>query len=121
MFLALLSSLVVPPALACEGETKCTSGKCAMVNPSAEADAAEVEAAKAEPTATTVQLTVSGMKCGACSAKVTAALEKVEGVTAAAVDHEAGTAEIVVAPDTATAEVLVAAIADLGYEAAVAE
>ncbi len=120
MWILTLAALAVNPAQACEGDEKCTDEKCTMANPSAESDAEQVEAAQAEPTATTVVLSVSGMKCGACSAKVTAALEAVDGVTAAAVSHEDGTAEVVVAPDTATADALVAAVADLGYEVAVA-
>jgi copper chaperone len=119
MWMLTLVALATSPAQACEGGQKCTDGKCTMAPLHAEADAAEVEAAQAEPTATTIVLSVAGMKCGACSAKITTALEGIEGVTAAAVDHESGTAEIVVAPDTATADALVAVVADLGYEATV--
>lgn len=126
MWMLTLVALATSPAQACEGGQMCTDEKCTMAPPHTEADAAEVEAvqaeveaAQAEPTATTVVLSVAGMKCGACSAKITTALEGVEGVTAAAVDHESGTAEIVVAPDTATADALVAVVADLGYEATV--
>ena len=120
MWMLTLTALALSPAHACEGEKTCTDTTCTMANPNAAADAAEVDAAQAAPAATTVTLTVAGMKCGACSAKVTAALEEVDGVTAAAVDHTSGTAEIVLAPDGATAEALVAVVAGLGYEAALA-
>ena len=119
MWLSLFVALATPPVEACDGEKSCTDTTCTMANPGAEADAAEVEAAKAEPTATTVNLSLSGMKCGACSAKVTTALEGVEGVTAAAVDHTEGSAEVVLSPGSTTPEALIAVLTELGYEAKV--
>ena len=118
--LLLATMTLAPPALACEEGKPCTSEHCTMRDAGEEAaDKAEVEAAQAEETATTLKLTVAGMKCGACSKKVTTALEGVEGVTAAAVDHVNGTAEVVFETGATSADALVAVVADLGYEVAV--
>ncbi len=112
---------LTPPVLACEEGKPCTSEHCTLRDlGEAAADQAEVEAAQADETATTLKLTVSGMKCGACSKKVTTALEGVEGVTAAAVDHVNGTAEVVFETGATSTDALVAVVADLGYQAAVA-
>ena len=62
----------------------------------------------------TTTLTVEGMSCGSCEATVVDALESVDGVTAAAADHET---------DSATAEGdadpldLVVAVDEAGYDA----
>lgn len=59
--------------------------------------------------------TVEGMHCGGCSAAITAALEKVEGVVEASADHEKGLATAVYDPRKAGVEELEAAIEKLGY------
>ncbi len=87
---------------------------CPMADAEAAAAArAKVEAAEGDK----VTFSVEGMSCGSCSAKITATLEGVEGVVAAAVDYQEGTA--VVAYDAAKVDQdkLLAAITDLGFAA----
>ena len=71
-----------------------------------------------EPTMTKT-LNVTGMMCQHCVAHVKKALEGVEGVSAVAVDLEAGTATVDAAEGVSD-DALVAAVVDAGYEAAVA-
>jgi Cu2+-exporting ATPase len=59
--------------------------------------------------------TVEGMHCGGCSAAITAALEKVEGVVEASADHEKGLATAVYDPREVGVEELQAVIEKLGY------
>ncbi len=59
-------------------------------------------------------LTVKGMMCAHCEARVKAALEAVPGVESADVSHEKGTAKV---KGTASREALVKAVASAGYEA----
>ncbi len=59
-------------------------------------------------------LTVKGMMCAHCEARVKAALEAVPGVTSADVSHEKGTAKVT---GTASRDALVKAVASAGYEA----
>ena len=61
-----------------------------------------------------VELAVTGMTCGGCAKRVTAALEAVPGVTSVAVDLDGGRAAVVGATK---AEALIAAVTELGYEA----
>ncbi len=118
--LVLAAITLAPPALACEDGKKCDSAHCTMQDPAeAAADQAEVDSAKVEETATTVKLAVAGMKCGACGNKITTALEGVEGVTAAAVDHVNGTAEVVFEAGSTSADALLAVVVDLGFQATV--
>ena len=69
-----------------------------------------------------VELWVTGMHCGSCVARVTAALEKVPGVASAFVDLEGASATVVLdAPGAASDAVvgaLVAAVLSTGFEAA---
>ncbi|MFT5683874.1 MAG: mercuric ion binding protein [Myxococcota bacterium] len=60
---------------------------------------------------------VTGLTCTSTSAQVTAALEGIEGVTAAAVDYQTG--EAVVSFDSAktSTDALLAAITETGYAA----
>jgi len=60
-----------------------------------------------------ITLTVEGMSCGHCSARVENALNAIEGVSAK-VDLEAKTA-VVTYPDTVTVDALKAAVTDAGY------
>lgn len=64
-------------------------------------------------------LTVTGMTCGHCKAKVAKALSQVAGVYAVDVDLVHGTAEVDAAPAT-VADQLIAAVRAVGYEAKVA-
>ncbi len=56
---------------------------------------------------------IEGMQCGHCSARVKAALERVEGVAEAVVSHENGTA--VVKGESLDPAVLKTAIEDQGF------
>lgn len=62
------------------------------------------------------KLTIKGMMCSHCQARVERALKAVPGVTAVTVDLAAGTAEV---EGTAAAAALCQAVTDAGYEAAV--
>lgn len=59
--------------------------------------------------------TVEGMHCDGCSAAITGALERMDGVSEATADHEKGRAEAVYRPKKVSAEELKAAIEKLGY------
>lgn len=65
-------------------------------------------------------LKISGMTCDACAAHVRDALEKVPGVQSATVSYPNGTAQLAAAPGTSAAA-LTAAVAELGYEARLAD
>lgn len=58
---------------------------------------------------------IEGMSCGHCSARVTKALEALEGISAVTVDLEAGTA-VIEAADTVSEAALREAIDDAGYD-----
>lgn len=62
----------------------------------------------------TTTLKIKGMSCGHCSQAVTEALEAVAGVTAVAVDLEAGQA--VVTHDGGNIEAMKEAVDEAGYE-----
>lgn len=85
---------------------------CAMQDAQAAADAkAKVEAAEG----TKAAFKVDGMTCGSCSEKVTAALRGIEGVHAAAVDYQTGTAHVAYDPAKTDSEKLLAAINGTGF------
>ena len=60
-------------------------------------------------------LTVEGMSCMHCSARVEKALSAVVGVSSAKVDLEKKTATVELAADVAN-ETLIAAVEDAGYD-----
>ena len=64
-------------------------------------------------------INVTGMMCQNCVKHVTHALEALEGVSEVRVSLEEGNA-VVVASDAVSDDALVAAIAEAGYEAAIA-
>ena len=64
-----------------------------------------------------IELKVSGMSCQHCSGAVTKALEAVPGVSRVAVDLVSGLARI---EGDAAPDALVRAVAEAGYEAALA-
>lgn len=66
---------------------------------------------------THVALAVEGMKCGACSTKVTNALKSIEGVNAVSVDHESGKAEVAFDAAKTDAKAMIAAIEKLSFTA----
>lgn len=59
-------------------------------------------------------MNIEGMQCGHCSARVKAALERIEGVSEAVVSHENGTA--VVKGENLDAAVLKTAVEDQGFD-----
>ena len=66
----------------------------------------------------TTNLSVGGMHCQKCVARVTEALQGIEGVTSASVDLDAASA--VVEGHGYDADALVAAVKEAGFEAAIA-
>lgn len=98
-------------ALACDG-TSCAAKKAAH----------QTAEKKAVPDATkaTAVLTVSGMSCGNCAQRVTAALMGLDGVGEAKVDHKEGKAVVVYDSAKVKPEALVQAVSGLGYSAALA-
>lgn len=112
LIVSMLSLALVSDALAC-GSTPCGES-CKM-------HAASSTAATAKPTVgTEVKLTVSGMTCGSCAEKVTAALRGVAHVTWVSVDSTTGVASVM-HDSGATNEQLVAAVNSLGkFKASVA-
>lgn len=73
----------------------------------------EVQAAKGSK----VAFDVTGMTCGSCTSKVSAALEKIDGVSAAAVDYQTGRAEIAFDGEKTTSAALLEAIVSTGFKA----
>lgn len=68
----------------------------------------------------TITLTVSGMTCGHCVAKVEAALKGVKGVFGASVDLEGGMAEVDFDETRTSPDDLADAVMRAGYGAKVA-
>ncbi|MEX2502953.1 MAG: heavy metal translocating P-type ATPase [Trueperaceae bacterium] len=71
-----------------------------------------------EPRVETLELSVTGMTCAACSARVERALAKLPGVLDANVNLATERAHLRVLPDVAPRERLVAAVRDAGYDVA---
>jgi copper chaperone CopZ len=109
---------VATPALACGGGAACDKSHCNM---SANTDVTEALAAVDAAAGDKLALEVTGMKCGSCSGKITAALKALEGVNAAAVSHTTGEARIAFDASKVDADKLIAAIKQLGFEAKVPE
>ena len=106
---ALTMFAVAPAALACGGQP--CGENCAMKNHH-DGDHAKVDVAHAE--GTKVAFKVEGMKCGACADKITAALTKVDGVNAVAVNAETGKAEIAFDGKKTDEKALIGAISSAG-------
>lgn len=66
------------------------------------------------------ELHVEGMSCGGCAASVTKAVEALEGVERAEVDHAAGRARIWHDPQRSPAGALAAAVEAAGFDVRVA-
>lgn len=97
--------LLATPALAC---------------PMADAAAFNDAAQKVQSSdGTKVTLAVAGMHCGSCAEKVTAAITKVDGVVAAAVDYQTGRTEIAYDAAKVKPASLLAAVKSAGFEAKV--
>lgn len=99
------------PALACNGR------ECPECDKHATATA-DASTPPADVTGTRGALSVSGMSCGACSAKVTAALKATSGVKWAFVDHEHGTADVIFDDQLTTLDALAKVVKETGFEAA---
>lgn len=109
--LVLGSALVFSvPALACNG------GKCSEEC----SKSTEKPATPANIQGTKVVLNVTGMTCGSCANKVTAALMATEGVKHASVDHATGRAEVIIDDTKTNADALVKVVTALSYGASVA-
>ncbi len=67
------------------------------------------------PDAVTTVFTIEGMHCDGCSAAITGALQRVEGVIEARADHEKGEAVAVYKRKMTSADELKQAIEKLGY------
>lgn len=114
--LATLVAAVPAPASACDKET----GTCPSHNVTAEAvKAGDVNAVPAAARST-VTFAVSGMTCGGCAKKLSAALMGLSGVGASTVDHQAGKAVVTFDKGKVDEAALQKAITDLGYTASVA-
>ncbi len=100
-----------PAALACG-----TNANCAHCDQGPTTAAVDVDAAEG----TKVDLTITGMHCGACSSKIITALTETAGVNAVTVDHETGRARIAYDASALTVDALIAAVATAGgFEASV--
>ena len=63
-----------------------------------------------------IVLNVKGMSCPRCSSRLKGVLEEMAGVTAATVDHAAGTAAVEYDEATVTAADLKGAVEDAGFD-----
>jgi copper chaperone len=72
-------------------------------------------AADSPPEVVETTFEVQGMHCDGCSSAIVATLEKIDGVTEATADHEAGVAQAVYRPRKIDVEDLKTAIEKLGY------
>ena len=115
LVLTIASFAYNPVSLACGSQAQASDDSTCTTEapPSGDVDLAALEGERAS-------FSVSGMKCGKCSAKVVAALTAVEGVKGAAVDHAAGNAQVVFEAGKTDPTALQAAITALGYTATVA-
>ena len=102
-----------PAALACGGAP--CGDACNMGD--APSDSADLSGLEGERAA----FSVEGMKCGRCSAKVVAALNAIEGVKGASVDHATGNAQVVFQAGKTDSAALLAAITATGYAATAAQ
>ena len=68
----------------------------------------------------TIRLNVAGMSCGHCKSAVENALRRQQGVRAASVDLERGSAQVEYDPSAVSPAQLTDAIAEEGYTADVA-
>ncbi len=107
------------PALACPGHPDCTSPGCSASVPPVDDDASEATPPSTE--GVVVALQVTGMTCGACSSKITTALNETDGVLNATVDHTSGQAQIEIDNTQTTSATLIETINALGFTATAAE
>ena len=101
LFLALLSFNV-------------SANACPMADAAAyKADVMKVQAAKG----TQIAFNVTGMSCGDCSEKINAAIKKVDGVIASAVDYQTGEARVAFDSAKTNEAAIMAAIKGTGFKA----
>ena len=112
---AIVATLLITSnvALACGGKS------CGDCGDHGKETAEAVDISKAP--GTHVALAVTGMKCGACSAKITKAIEAIEGVHAVSVSHEKGQAEVAFDEAKTDAKAFIAAIEKLSFQATLAD
>jgi Cu+-exporting ATPase len=90
----------------------------ALACPMADAAAFNEAAAKVDKASgTKATFSVEGLTCGSCSEKVSAALTKLPGVTAAAVDYQTGKTKVAFDGAKVTKADLLAAISSAGFKA----
>jgi copper chaperone CopZ len=78
------------------------------------------EPQKGPATGATCDLKVEGMSCGACAARFEREARKIEGVTAAKVDHPTAKAQITYDPEKTSPSVIAKRVTELsGFEATV--
>ena len=75
----------------------------------------------AESTATTSTFHLTGMTCGGCEVGVRRVVNKLQGIEDVAASHKEATATVTYQADEVTPEDIIAAIAELGYGAELAE
>ena len=91
---------------------------CPMADAAAyRAEVQKVEAAKG----TQLAFSIKGMTCGSCSEKISAALNGVNGVMAAAVDYQTGEARVAYDASKTDQKALLAAIEATGFKAKTAK
>ena len=108
--IALALTSFIGTALACDGE-KCDKAECQKSHETASNTSAAL------PDGPKATLAVSGMKCGACADKVTAALMQVDGVKGAHVDPASGKAEVAFDDQKTNLDALLAAVNKTGFVA----
>lgn len=99
-------------ALACGGE-KLANGKSGCPMAAQQEAMASMDAVK-NAKGDKVDLAVAGMTCAGCASGVQAALEKVEGVEAAYVDHATGKAQVAFDAKKTNLDALIAAVDGAG-------
>ena len=111
--LALSTATLVPAAaFACNGAA-CDHPKAAATATAESTGSAVIPDANRS----TATLAVTGMTCGGCAGRVTAALLGVSGVGKADVDHKAGTAVVTFDKTKTSIQSLIQAVTGLGYGA----
>ena len=87
---------------------------CPMADAAAyKAAAQEVKASKG----THVAFMVKGMSCGDCSEKINNAIQKIDGVTASAVDYQTGETRVAFDATKTSEAAIMAAITGTGFKA----
>lgn len=115
--LATLALLALAAACAGPSATGPAPAAPAAASKAAEPSPAKPLAATAPAEATaTVSIPVSGMHCGNCSRRVTAALTAIDGVVSAETLLAEKRAVVTYAPARVTPAAMVAAIRDAGYQ-----